>query len=196
MTHTFIGDIKMIRTQSFSHDLIYDQVQDFCNSRGITKKSFRIGPPNLVTEFNLNTHDSHEEFHAFNVDYGHPEWNRFSIYLNEKYFFESSLVPLLKQYDDFFNHTKEDHCYNSFQYYAIDLSGQLRKVYFFEFFELKFGDFYMSLFEVNNSNIEEFEKKIFEYYLYYFAQVLPDELHKPLSSMSPQELDVVRMICI
>lgn len=54
----------------------------------------------------------------------------------------------------------------------------------------------MSLFEVNDSNIEEMERKVLDYYIGYFGKPIPEELIKPLASMTPEERQVIRMICI
>lgn len=186
----------MIETKEFSYDLIYDQVQDFCLSKGITKISFRLSRPMLVHQYNLVNNLTLEEGHAFGVNSEHPAWNDFVKYLEDKHSFESKISSIIQDYDDFFNHAKDDECYNEYAYYFINSSGHIQKVHVFEFKELQFGDYHMSLFEVNDSDMDDFENKVRDYYLEYFGKPLPDELKKPFATLSTEELELVRMICI
>lgn len=50
--------------------------------------------------------------------------------------------------------------------------------------------------KLNDSNIEEMERKVLDYYIGYFGKPIPEELIKPLASMTPEERQVIRMICI
>jgi hypothetical protein len=186
----------MIETKEFSHDLIYDQAQDFLLSKGITKKNFRLSRPQLVHQQNLVDNITLEEGHAFGLSPHHHNWSDFLNYLEEKYSFESKIYNIIKDYDEFFNPEKYDDCYKEYAYYFINASGTLQKVYVFEFNELDYGDYDMSLFEVNDSNIEEMERKVLDYYIGYFGKPIPEELIKPLASMTPEERQVIRMICI
>jgi hypothetical protein len=186
----------MIETKEFSHDLIYDQAQDFFLSKGINKKSFRLSRPHLVHQQNLVDHITLEEGEAFGINPEHYAWSDFLKYLEEKYSFESKLYNIIKDYDEFFNPEKNDECYNEYVYYFINTSGTIQKVHVFEFVELEYGDYHMSLFEVNDSNIEEMERQVLDYYISYFGKPIPEELIKPFASMTPEEREVIRMICI
>lgn len=186
----------MIETKEFSYDTIYEQAQDFFVSKGITKKTFRMTRPNLVHEHNLVDHITLDEGYAFGINSNHHHWCDFLNYLEKKYSFDSKLYNIIKDYDDFFNPEQNDECYNEYAYYFINLSGHIQKVHLFEFNELEYGDYHMSLFEVNDSNIEEMERKVLDYYISYFGQPIPEELIKPLASMTPEEREVIRMICI
>lgn len=186
----------MIETKDFSHDLIYDQAQDFFISKGFTKKSFRFARPHLVHQQNLVNYITLEEGQAFGINAQHHNWSDLLNYLEEKYSFDSKLYNIIKDYDDFFNPEKDDDCYKVYAYYFINASGAIQKVHVFEFNELDFGDYHMSLFEVNDSNIEEMERKVLDYYIGYFGKPIPEELIKPLALMTPDEREVIRMICI
>lgn len=186
----------MIETKEFSYDTIYEQAKDFLISKGITKKSFRMTRPKLVHEHNLVDHITLDEGHAFGINQEHHNWSDFLNYLEEKYSFESKLYNIIKDYDEFFNPEKYDECYNEYAYYFINTSGTIQKVHLFEFNEIEYGDYHMSLFEVNDSNIEEMERKVLDYYISYFGKPIPEELIKPLASMTPEEREVIRMIYI
>lgn len=186
----------MIETKEFSYDIIYEQAQDFLLSKGITKKSFRLTRPKLVHQQNLVDHITLDEGHAFSVNFEHPSWNDFVKYLENKHSFESKIANIIKDYDEFFNAEQNDECYNEYAYYFINSSGYIQKVHLFEFNELEYGDYHMSLFEVNDSNMEEMERQVLDYYITYFGKPIPEELIKPLASMTPEEREVIRMICI
>lgn len=186
----------MIETKPFSHDLIYDQAEDFFLSKGITKKSFRLKRPNLVYEQTLVNNLTLEEITAFGIDYGHSDWKDFIQYLNKKCHFKSKISSIIQRYDDFFNHEQEDECYKNYLYHLIDATGRLRQVNVFEFNELEMGDYHMSLFEVDDSDMEDFENKVRDYYLEYFGRPLPEELKKPFDTLTAEELQIIRMVCI
>lgn len=186
----------MIETKEFSYDLIYEQIKDFCISKGITKKSFRLAPPNLVSQQNLFDNMTLDEGHAFSINANHYAAIDLVKYLGDKHFFESKLLRLIQDYDMFYNYKKEEVCFQSNTYFFINLSGLIQAVHVFQFNELQFGDYHMTLFEINDSDIEGFEKTVFDYYIEYFAHNMPEELQKPLSQLSKNELDLIRMIII
>lgn len=186
----------MIETKEFSYDLIYEQIKDFCVSKGITKKSFRLAVPRLVSQQNLVDNINLDEGHAFSINANHYAAIDLVKYLDEQYSFESNLLQLIQDYDRFYNYKQEEICFKIHAFFFINLSGLIQSVHVFEFNELQFGDAHMSLFEVNDSHVEDFERKVLDYYLEYFGQSLPEELQKPLSQLSNDELSLVRMITI
>lgn len=186
----------IIETKEFSYDTIYEQEKDFLVSKGFTKKSFRLSRPHLVHQQNLVDNITLEEGQGFSINPKHYAWGEFLTHLEEKYSFESKIYNIIQDYDKFFNHDQNDECYYEYAYYFINLSGTIQKVHVFEFMEIEYGDFHMSLFELNDSNIEEMESKILDYYISYFGKAIPTELLKPLASMTHEEREVIRMICI
>lgn len=189
--------MMMIKTKEFSHDQIYDQTKDFFLSKGITKKSFRLTWNYIVTELNLHEHLTEEDATVFIADSLDDVGKAFSDYLSDTYFFDSKLIHLIEAYDDFFNHKKEDDCYLTQIFYLIDENGHLKRIQTFQFNELQYGDNHMLLIELADSDMLNFEDRLRDYYTqYFFNGDFPEEYKKPIAEITPEEREVIRMICI
>lgn len=183
-------------SDTFSLNTIYSNIQEYCESKGITEKSFRLGFPPLFYFSFLIDSVTLERSTVFYPERVNPLFRDLVKYLHDKYSFTSKLAPIVEQYDVLFNPNKKD-CYRFETYYAIDDKYQLREQYTFRFFELLSGDDHMLLTEFSDSCPIMFEQQLFDYYLANFTNKnFPEELKKPLSQLSKDELALVGMITI
>lgn len=186
----------MSTSDTFSLNTIYLNIQDYCESKGITEKSFRLGFPPLFYFSFLTDSVKLERSTVFYPERVNPLFRDLVKYLHNKYSFTSRLAPIVEQYDLLFNPNKKE-CYRVETYYAIDDNHKLREQYTFIFFELNSYEHHMLLNEFSDSEPLAFEHQLFEYYLSNFTnKSFPEELKKPLSQLSKNELDLVRMITI
>jgi len=186
----------MSTSDTFSLNTIYSHIQDYCESKGITEKSFRLGFPPLFYFSFLIDHVTLERSTVFYPERVNPLFRDVVKYLHDKYSFTSKLSPIVEQYDLLFNPNKKE-CYRLLTYYSIDNNHELREQYTFRFFELNSDADHMLLTEFSDSDPMAFEQQLFDYYLAHFTnKSFPSELKKPLSQLSKVEIDLIRMITI
>jgi hypothetical protein len=187
----------MFETEPFSYDSIYKQVQNFCELKGMTQKSFRLNKPPLVESCEIMDYETLVTCDAFIPGTRHGLFLSFNDYLKETYSFKSKLVEVIESYDKFFNAKNEDVCYSMNEFYVITKYQELKKINVFQFNELQFGDYEMTLLEIDETDTDIYESKLLDYYLKYFWNGdFPEELRKPFKDLSAHELDLMRMMSI
>lgn len=183
----------MIDTHPFSHNIIYDQLKDFFLSHGVEKKKFKYESPNLIYQDTVYCSKSGKDLCVFGIDYSHRLWKEFSSHLNDSFHFSSQLGKLIKHYNDLFKPLEKSY-YNIYHHYFVTVSGQIEKLYIFDFENI--NDNCLFLVETKDSDINLFEQEILEYYINSFTKEFPKDLIKPLSMMTEDERNLVHMICI
>lgn len=183
----------MIDTHPFSHNIIYDQLKDFFIANGVEKKKFKTESPNLIYQETI-TKDG-KDFCVFGIDYRHRLWQKFSSHLNANFHFTSELGKLIKRYNELFNQSGEA-CYKIYHHHFVNISGQIEKLYIFDFEQMNYGGNCTFIVETKDTDVNLFEQEILEYYINSFTKEFPVELIKPISAMTEDERNLVRMICI
>lgn len=185
----------MIKTTDFSYDLIYEQIQDFCIEHNITKDDFRYKKPYLVYEQTLYNNFTLEHVNAFRLSQDHPLFSELTDYLEKKYRFESKLIKLIYRYEAIYNFDESSSIERTF--YLLDDQKKLRMANTFEFMNLDNYDYDILLVEVSDSNIENLDDELFDFYKRNIIKnSLPEEFQKPLTKLSNEEIDVIQMTFI
>lgn len=161
----------MIDVKNFSHDIVYENIKNFCILNQISKKSIKyMDAPPIIFEHILIDNKKRELTSTFKISKFNKLYEIFLEYFNEKYSFESKLLPIVKKYDDIFNKRKNsnEHFYKDMytieNVYYIDLENNIKALVVFNFSELEFSNPYTLILETENSDIIELEKQVVEYY--------------------------------
>lgn len=186
-----------IETYKFTDDTFFESLETFCLIHSIKYEEFCKALPEVIYRQSIFDQQTVSSGHLFKIKWNHPLCEPLAEYLDERYSFESRVKKLVAYYDDFFNKQNRKDCYCVNGYYAFDETKRLRKVYTFEFTDVNLGDDYMMLLEFDDSNLKAFETRIFNYYFCYFGKTdIPDELKRPFSQLTPDELALIQMIYI
>jgi len=183
----------MIKTTDFSYDLIYEQIQDFCIEHNITKEDFRSKIPKLVYEDStLFNNVTVEEGSSFCPSQSHPLFFQLTEYLEKKYSFQSKSIRLINQYENVFN--LDEACSLERTYYLLDEHASIIMAKSFEFINLDNGDYDILIIEIPDSDLNVIEDYLFDFYKRnVIKDSLPEELQKPLTTLSTDAIDVIRM---
>lgn len=186
-----------IETYKFSDQCMFSALQAFCIEHSVEAEEFYKYLPEIISQQIIFDNQTISGGHSFKIKWDHPLCEPLSNYLDKNYSFESRVEKMITQYDNLFNKSSLKICYHIDGSYVFDKHEKIRKVYIFEFIELEFNDDYMMLVEFDDIDLDMFETRIFEYYLHYFGKKeIPEELKRPLSQLSPAELDLFHMIYI
>lgn len=186
-----------IETYKFTDDTVFESLETFCLIHSIKSEEFCKDLPEIIYRQIIFDQQTVSSGHLFKIKWNHPLCEPLAEYLEERYSFESRIEKLVATYDDFFNKTPRKDCYYVNGYYAFDNSQLLRKVYTVEFTDVTFGDEFMTILEFDDSDLKTFESRIFNYSFCYFGRTdIPDELKKPFSQLSKDEMRLLQMIYI
>lgn len=186
-----------VETYKFTDDTMFEALETFCLIHSIKYEEFCKALPEVIYRQSIFDQQTVSSGHLFKIKWNHPLCEPLAEYLDDRYSFESRVEKLVASYDDFFNKQPRKDCYYVNGYYAFDETKRLRKVYTFEFIDFVFQNDYMTLIEFDDSNLTAIEIRIFNYYFCYFGRTdIPDELKKPFSQLSKDEMRLLQMIYI
>lgn len=186
-----------IETYKFTDETVFESLQTFCLINSIKKEDFCAALPEVLTREIIFDSQTISMGHCFKIKWNHPFCEPLAEYLDHRYTFESRFEKTLGFYDDFFNKHPRKDCYYVNGHYAFDIDQRLRKVYSFDFTDIELGNDYMRFLEFDDTNLLLLENRIFDYYFQYFGNAnTPEELRRPLSQLTKEEISLLQMIHI
>jgi hypothetical protein len=186
-----------IETYKFTNETVFEALQTFCLINSIKKEEFCAALPEIISREIIFDNQTISTGHCFKIKWNHDFCEPLAEYLDHRYTFESRFEKTLGFYDDFFNKNPRKDCYYVNGHYAFDMDQRLRKVYSFDFTDIELGNDYMRFLEFDDTNLLSLETRIFDYYFQYFGNNnTPDELKRPLSQLSKEEISLLQMIYI
>ena len=186
-----------IETYKFTNETVFEALQTFCLINSIKKEEFCAALPETISREIIFDNQTISMGHCFKIKWNHPFCEPLANYLEHRYTFESGLEKTLVYYDNVFNNHPRKDCYYVNGHYAFDMDERLHKVYSFDFTEADTGHDYMRLLEFDDSDLVSLETRIFDYYFHYFGNSnIPEDLKRPLSQLTKEEISLLQMIHI
>ena len=185
-------------TYKFSDATMIAALETFCTIYSVKAADLKNGLKEIIYRQTIFDSQTISTGHAFKIKWNHPLCEPLANYLDRRYSFKGHVEKIVATYDDFFNKDPKEYCCQTNGYFVFDTNERLRKIYSFEFTEpSSFGHDYMMLIEFDDSDLISLEKRIFDYYFNFFGNLnTPEELKKPLSQLSKDELSLLKMIYI
>ncbi len=168
-----------------NYDSIYNKFSGILLAKGITKKSFRL---NNYINFDEIMDDNSNLIEVFTITKKFIDAGFYSFFNNN---FESPINKLVDKLNKIYNYDNEDLLLINEFYYINDYD--VYKLNEIVFFELEYGDIYMKFIEFDSNLEDECEEKIITYFYEYFVKNLPEDLRKPYTSLTDDEITLIKI---